>query len=147
MTAVCRGALPADAEGILELKVKGQSSDWPFSIVNREKALARITSLIDESIVVVCVEGDEIVGSIGFDAHEWWFSDDIFLCEVWTLIRADRRESTVPDMLLSRAKLLAEKAGTPMVVGIVSPKQAEQKNKLFRRHFTPVGEIFAHMGA
>ncbi len=140
----CRVARPQDAAAILDLLLEGHSSDWPFFSVNRDKALGEISRLIEEGIVLVAEQDSMVIGSISFDVHEWWFSDDVFLCEVWTFVRPESRQSKAAETLLRRARALAEEAETPLVVGIFSPHQAERKNKLFRRFFKPVGEIFAH---
>ena len=106
------------------------------------KVVQAIENVLETGFCVVAEIDGEIVGSIGLDLREWWYSEDVFFGDRWVFVHPDYRKSSIAAGMLRKAISFADKADIPLVVGVFSPKDVERKNALFRRHFSPVGETF-----
>ena len=104
------------------------------------KVLQTIEAVLANGFVMLATKGEQVIGAVGLDVREWWYSNDSYLGDRWTFVHPDHRSPTTAPRLLAKALEVADKTGLPVVMGVLSPHDVERKNKLFRRHLTPVGE-------
>lgn len=143
MTPIIRAAVSADIPGVFRL-LQEMHRELPMMSVDDPKALAFIEHLLETGFILVAEADGKIVGSIGIGPQQWWFSDDWFLADYWTFVSKDSRRSQIAPEMLTRIKEFADKAGMPLMMGIFSLEQVKRKNKLYRKHFKPMGEVFFH---
>lgn len=141
--AAYRSAAPEDIKGLFNLLVT-MHAESAIASLSPERALARIASLIEQGIVIIAERGDVIVGSVGLGFDQWWYSDDWHLRDFWTYVHPEHRHSSIGANLIRLAKCAAQDRRVPLCVGVFSDDGTERKNKLFRRHMTPVGETFIY---
>ena len=144
MTPKIRVAVRADLTQIYELLREGHDREMPMIPIDRLKALKFIARVLETGVILVAVVNGKIVGSIGVIPDQWWFSDRWFLREYWTYVSPAHRRSRIAVKLIKQIKKFADKARMPLMIGVFSYNQAKRKNKLYRKHFKPMGEFFLH---
>lgn len=107
-----------------------------------DKAYDSILDCIENGYVVLAYRNGELAGSIGLQVMAYWYSTTEFVGEKWTFVRTNHRNSHIAAHLVKQAKDVAAKMGMYLFIDIFSDRQAETKNRLFRRYLTPVGEKF-----
>jgi len=106
------------------------------------KVVDEIERFMTEGAIFVARDGDDIIASVGIGPSQFWYSEDWHLQDSWTFVKKGYRRSRHALVLLKMVKDFAKTVGMPLAVGVFSPGGVEKKNKLFRRLFTPVGEMF-----
>ena len=119
-----------------------QRPEFPFLEVNHVKALSNIRLFIEKGFVLIVEVDGQIAGSAALVADQFWYSDDWIITDFWIFIAPKFRRTVAAVELLKSIRELARKIGLPTFVAVRSLKQVHQKNKLFRRYFRPVGELF-----
>ena len=136
-----RGARPADKAAVLGL-LKEMHDEVGMFNMSETKVANKIDTVIQNGVCFVATVGEEIVGTLGLEPGDMWYSDDGFLSERWTFVKKKFRRSTIGKDLLRLADEYGHWSNQPVVAGVFSPNQVARKNALFRRFFHPVGERF-----
>ena len=139
--ATYRTALPHDVKDIYEMLLE-MHKEIALANLDDAKAIMFIEGVVSDGICYLAHVGDVLVGSIGLGPQQFWYSSDWFLGDYWTFVREGYRKSRIASDLLVRAKEFSDGIDIPIAVGVFSKGDVPRKNKLFRRHFTPVGEMF-----
>jgi len=139
--ATYRGAKAEDRDTILDL-LKEMHEEVSIYTMNEDKIIDKIDTIINNGVCFLAVVDDEVVGSLGCEPSQTWYSDDVFLGERWTFVKEDYRRSTIAKDLLNIADDFSTKMDMILVIGVFSPKRTAGKNALFRRVFKPMGEFF-----
>ena len=139
--ATYRIAQEKDLEEVFEV-LREMHEEVGLSSLSVEKTVHQIVTLFNEGVIFLAVISGRIVGTMGIGPAQWWYSDDFYLTDYWTFVRKGYRRSMIASDLLQQAKDFAQKIEFPIAVAVLSPTDVPRKNALFRRHFTPVGEIF-----
>ncbi len=141
----CRVAVRTDIAGIFRLLKSQETEIGPWNVFTPDyaKALGFIAELLEVGIILVAEMDGKIVGSVGAGPQEFFFSRDVFLCDYWTIVHKDYRRSTVASELLVKLKEFQEKVGIPLLVGVFSVVRSQAKMALYRRHFEPMGAVYA----
>jgi GNAT superfamily N-acetyltransferase len=102
------------------------------------------------------VAGDgSVIGVIGPMGHveamihlfvgRMWYSDDPHLEELYSFVAPEYRRSDNAKALVEFAKITAERLNIPLLIGIISNKQTEQKIRLYQRRLgKPSGAYFLY---
>ena len=133
-----------DAPAIFEMLLEFYGGEFPFIPTDKGKVAADLEVVLREGIAIVAERGGEMVGTVGLMPTEWRFSRSLYLGDHWTFVRKKARNSQAGQKLLREAKSVADKAGVILLMGVANMRQTDRKNGLYRRHFTPIGEIFIH---
>jgi|TARA_R110000744_G_scaffold97473_1_gene188316 hypothetical protein len=139
--ATYRGAKAEDRDAILEL-LKEMHKEVSIYAIDEEKVVEKIDSIIGNGVCFLAVVDDEIVGSLGCEPCQTWYSGDVYLGERWTFVKEDFRRSTIAKDLLKMVDDFSAKMDMVLVIGVFSPRHTAGKNALFRRTFKPMGEFF-----
>lgn len=140
-----RAAGPKDAPALLELVLEGLEES-AFATINPLKVFRHVVLTLETGIAYVAEVDGDLVGSVGIMpvAEGLWYSDDVFLMDSWMYVRPEFRAYGIFPALVDKMQQFRERAGgPPLAVGVLSKKDAALKSRLYRRHFTPVGEVFA----
>lgn len=97
--------------------------------------------------IIGLIRGDDgsIEASIGLVIQQFWYTDDWSLMEHWMFVAPEHRKSTHAQRLLSYAKWCGQQLGVPVLLGIMTAKNAEAKEKLYGRKFQRLGSIYIHL--
>ena len=139
--ATYRIAQEKDLEAVYDV-LKEMHEEVGMSTWAVEKSLRQIVNLLEEGVIFLAEISGRIVGTVGLGPSQWWYSEDFFLTDYWTFVRKGYRRSAIANELLKQAKEFAQRVNLPIAVAVLSPTDVPRKNALFKRHFTPVGEIF-----
>lgn len=86
-----------------------------------------------------------IEGSIYLEVGTLWYSSQWTLIEQWNFVLPPFRRSTGSKDLISFAKLMSDKFGLPLVIGVLSNERTEAKVRLYRKQLgEPAGAFFVH---
>jgi hypothetical protein len=139
--ATYRGATADDKDAILKL-LKEMHEEVSIYVMSEPKVIDKIDNVISSGVCFLAVVDDEVVGSLGCEPCQPWYSEDVYLGERWTFVKEDFRRSTIARDLLKLADDFSTKMDMVLVIGVFSPKHTAGKNALFRRVFKPMGEFF-----
>ena len=119
-------------------------AEFPETEINKAKILEFIQHIKEHGFLIVVEYGDKIVGTSAVLPQQWWFSDGWYLEDYWTYLSEEGRRFGVAKALFKKLKELSDRTKMPLILGVLTLKQVERKNILFRRFFTPIGERFAY---
>ena len=133
-----RLATEADIEQILDM---GRA-------LHKENGLMRLDDrLIQETAESVILNDDGVFGVIGDVGHlegmillqlrKYWYSQECHIEELLNYVKPEYRKSRNAIALVEFAKLQSQKLGIPLLIGILSNKNTEQKMKLYQRRLGP----------
>jgi len=149
-----RLATPADIEPLGEL-LRLMHQEIGIGRVNEAKARVAVTNIVSKGQCILALRGDKIVGSIGLDYGQFWYSTDDMLKDSWFFIHPDHRADVNESgenaghasKLLATAKELANIKGIPLVVEMASQVDTALKLRWFRKHMQQFGGAFIHVPA
>jgi hypothetical protein len=97
-----------------------------------------------EGGIVGIIDGDgELAAAIYLLLSNFWYSRENHLEELFSFIRPAYRKSRYIDQLTDFAKECSAKIGIPLIIGIMTNKNMEEKVRLYRRKFgLPAGAFF-----
>lgn len=137
-----RSAGPSDTPAVLEL-LEAMHAENGMAALNREKVRALVERLIGgDGLVLIAERGGTALGTVGLEPARWWYSDEWFLKDWWTFVAPEGRRTRAAVMLIRAADRTARRAGLPLLMGVLSPKEPERKMRLFGRLLEPVGGMF-----
>ena len=84
-------------------------------------------------------------GSIYLQVGANWFSDDLYLDEIWNYVRPEFRNSSNSSDLIAFAKAMADQFRVALTIGVLSNVRTAAKVRLYRRQLgEPAGAFFVH---
>ena len=143
MTPIIRAAIREDVPQIYDL-LQEMHRELPMVEVDLPKSLTFIGDLLETGFILVAEVDGKIVGSIGVGPQQWWCSYRWLLYDYWTFVSKDYRQSQVIILMFEKIKEFVDKTGLLLIMGIFSVEQVKRKNKLYRKHFKPMGELFVY---
>lgn len=132
-----------DAKELFTMLVQIQD-EFPVKSINPGKAYNMVRTVIKEGVVFLAIIDGEIVGSLGLMAAPWWFSDEIFLRDFWTVVKKARRNTRAITLLFEAAMAFSDETNVPLVLGLFSDQKRRLKSRLYRQRFKPIGEFFTY---
>ncbi len=123
--------------------VHKMGADYPIPI-DDSKVLSRVQDTIKQGLVLLVLKDMEVVATTGLIATDWWFSQDMFLRDVFTVIHPKHRSLSVFKALMEAVKELSDKMGLPVVMGVMTPTDTKRKIALYERYMDCWGATFTH---
>ena len=105
--------------------------------------------------IIGVIDGPDgvILGSIGIFLTSWWYSDEVYLGELWLFVDPDYRSNHYEKDLFQFAHWCRESLSVgsdkplALVTSVSSPARLDSKIRLWRRHAGKmIGGIFAVTG-
>lgn len=143
-----RQAVQQDASMIFRLLTTMHAENLKgFPDIEPSKAMMKIVHVIamQGAFVLGGVENGQnrIVGTIGLEIQSDWFSNDKYICDVWTYIKPSHRSKGAFNLLVDKASEVAENLEAPLRLGIVGMNKIDVKTKLYARMgLKPAGVSF-----
>lgn len=101
--------------------------------LDAEKSRAQVAYVIDKGVVLVVERDGEMIGTMGLEAAEWWYSRDKYLGDWWTYVAREHRASGAGKLLIDAAKGVAAKAGIPPLFSALGGEDLDRKRAFYRR--------------
>lgn len=154
--SIVRFAEPVDEPQVTMLLLLGhaENSIWKFDVPKSQFVIRRMLytpwlSPNDPGLRgcfgVIGPKGGilEAVCMVGIGQH--WSSTAPYLEEYIVYVHPDYRSTGHAVALIDWLKDRVDENRIPLITGIMSQERTEAKCRLYRRHFTKVGEFFVHM--
>lgn len=103
----------------------------------------------DRQGAVIGVLGDrgKLEGSIYLLLSDYWYSEDLHLCELWSYVLPQYRKSSNAKELINFAKRCSDELKIPALIGIISNERTAPKIRLYERQLgTASGAFFLYNG-
>ena len=140
-TITYEAAVAEDIDGICEL-LHVMHAENGIGGLNPVKTLQAVADVIDAGVVLIALDGERIVGSVGLQHGTWWYSDDLYVGDLWTFVHPEYRRSKIAPRLVKRAREYARGLGLPLLMAVLTPHQPERAEKLLLRQMQPIGRTF-----
>lgn len=133
----CRPASFHDAKPILgllkDMHAENLLAEPDFPPFDSVMVRAKIAEVLNAGTAFVVEMGGTVVASTGLEYRQWWFSRRTFLGDVWLYVDPVARGTRALDLLCDAAEQAAEKENLGLATGVLTAKDPERKNALFRR--------------
>ena len=115
--------------------------------IDRDKTYERVLWLMQNGLVLVCMDDDqvEVVGSLGLEEVEPWYTRMKVLSDVWFYVKPEWRASRLAKEMLGVAKKVADDSGLPLQFSVSHGFDLGRKDAWFKRNgFESVGGIYIY---
>lgn len=143
----CRPATKDDAADILCLLTElDEELEGLVPPMDKATTLRHINMLIRNGFVVVAHTPDGVLaGSIGLGIDRWWSNDNYYyMSDFWTFVSKKFRKTQAAVKMFRTIKDFSDRSNIPLIMGIFTRDQQTRKNKLYRRQFDVMGEMFVY---
>lgn len=145
-----RIAGPHDQEELMELLPELYKEEALMSI-----SLPKLRDTIERGTtgqggLIGVIDGDHgIEATIGMAFHQFFYTEDWVLNELWLCVKPEYRQSTHAKRLVEFGKWCADQLSNPQVripflYGVVTRHRLLPKMRLFGRHAPQIGALFLH---
>ena len=139
--AIIRFARPADKDQIMaNLRVMGLENSYVS--VNYGKVRKVVDQCLEDCSVFVVEKNGKVVGAAGLYLSQFWCSDQDILGAYFFFVHPAHREYRIANALLTECERAAKSIGVPLVIGVMSKKDALRKYGFFARRMKPAGGLF-----
>jgi GNAT superfamily N-acetyltransferase len=139
-----RVAVPEDWQQIIQMCEElhaengAASVDWPTVEAIIAKGINK-----DGAMIGVIGPVNAIKGITYLKFSKLWYSEDIFLEELFLYVRPEHRRSDNAKLLLKFARESAKRLKVPLLIGVISNERTKAKLGLYARQLgAPVGGFF-----
>lgn len=139
--ATVRFASETDFYAICEMLVE-MHAEVGLAPLDSQKMMAKVRELIGERGVIVAISDGKIVGTVGFQAAEFWWSKKPYIGDFWNFVSEQGRRTDAAAKLIAAMKTIRERAGMPLVMGIFGRKRLPVKDRWLGKYMEPVGHLY-----
>ena len=101
--------------------------------INTHKLIERVNELLHQGVVLVALEGNKIVGSIGGKVTTDWWADEKYLSDLWFYVYPEHRKSTYAKNLCIDFIKIAKDAKLKTRLGHIFSGDLDRKDKFFSK--------------
>ena len=142
-----RIATEADLDQVLALGRELHLENGLMSLDEAAIRHAAIAAITGKEGIVGVIGKDPIEGMIFLGLRQYWYSKDVHLEEMLSVVSKQYRRSRNAIALIEFAKAASIRLGVPLLIGIVSNEKTEQKIKLYNRRLgKPAGGYWLFNG-
>lgn len=148
-----RFAGPGDLARVLGL-LRMLHAETPHARLDEGRLREMAARVLAEGAVVFSLAGGEPVGTCGLAIDRPWFSDELWLRDVWLFVHPEHRRTPHARALLRTARRYAERLNMPLVMEVAGggaaggPRRVAAKMRLYRRELgEPSGATWVIGGA
>ena len=115
------------------LHVMHEESEYTVSTINSEKGTAAISSALHRGVVLVAEVDGKIVGSIGgMETSDWW-SNKLYLADLWFFVYKEHRKTRAAIKLVKSFLEIGRDANIKVKLGHVYSGDVDRKDKFYER--------------
>lgn len=129
-----RRAVATDISAIfVMLKEMHNNTELEVSTIDDYKLMNKINEVIHRGLVLVSCNGNEITGSIaGTTTTDWW-SEDLFVSDLWFYVSPSHRKSRAGLLLIKDFIKIVKKAKMKLRMGHIYSGDLSRKDKFYER--------------
>ena len=101
--------------------------------INSVKLINKISHLIHIGLILVAEKDKKIVGSIGGQIVEDWWSDEKYIADAWFYVYKNNRKSTIAIRLLKSFMKITKEAKLKLRLGHIFSGDMDRKDKFFTK--------------
>ena len=101
--------------------------------INSVKLINKISHLIHNGLILVAEKDKKIVGSIGGQIVEDWWSDEKYIADAWFYVYKNNRKSTIAIRLLKSFMKITKEAKLKLRLGHIFSGDMDRKDKFFTK--------------
>lgn len=148
MSVTVRAGALEDFVKIFEL-LRRMHEEIGFGPINGEKAAQRIAAVLEDGTALLAELDGKIVGSIGLQVSNPWYTDTGFIGDLWTYVIPQARSTRAAFLLIEAAKRLSKAQGDKKLIlgflGCSDESTFERKVKFYvRMGLKPIGVTFQY---
>lgn len=113
---------------------------FPFSM---RKVTAQVNNLLRRGRILIATVDNQLVGSIGLEADEPWYSEETIIGDSWIFVRDDvPNRLTIFRAMVAETKKYAQAVGMKLVLSLNTVKETKRKGNLFERYGEQIMQAF-----
>lgn len=121
----------------------GEVGRFPISM---KKVTLKAATLLRKGRILMASSEGQLLGSIGLEADEPWYSDASLIGDSWIFVRPDvPHRLTVFRAMVAEVKKYAQAVGLPLVLSLNTAKDTRRKGDLFARYGEEIMRAFEYV--
>lgn len=140
-----RDATVADEAELMNLcrLLHEENGKWAMNESNVRFALRRAFNR-DRALMGVVDRDGMIAGCCYLYVEQSWYSDQLFLEELFNYVHPDHRRAPVAKSLIGWTKTASDRLAIPLMIGVISNRRTAAKVRLYERQLEKAGAFFIH---
>ena len=118
---------------IYMLNTMHKETEINVSTINSFKLVNKVNEIIHTGIVLVAVQDNKLVGSIGGTISSDWWSEEKHLSDVWFYVYKNARKSNIAKNLIVDFIKIGKEAKLKIRLGHIFSGDVDRKDKFYER--------------
>ncbi len=118
---------------ILMLNTMHKETELNVPTINSFKLVNKVNEVLHSGIILVAVEENKLLGSIGGMVSTDWWGDEKYLSDLWYYVYPDQRKSDVAKNLITDFIKIGKEAKMKIRLGHIFSGDLERKDKFYER--------------
>ena len=115
------------------LNTMHKETELNVSTINTFKLVNKINEIIHTGIVLVAIQDNKLVGSIGGTTSSDWWSEEKHLSDLWFYVYKDARKSEIAKNLITDFIKIGKQAKMKIRLGHIFSGDVDRKDKFYER--------------
>ena len=115
------------------LNTMHKETELNVSTINTFKMVDKINEIIHTGIVLVAIQDNKLVGSIGGTTSSDWWSEEKHLSDLWFYVYKDARKSDIAKNLITDFIKIGKEAKLKIRLGHIFSGDVDRKDKFYER--------------
>ena len=115
------------------LNTMHKETELYVSTINTFKMVNKINEIIHTGIVLVAIQDNKLVGSIGGTTSSDWWSEEKHLSDLWFYVYKDARKSDIAKNLITDFIKIGKEAKLKIRLGHIFSGDVDRKDKFYER--------------
>ena len=129
-----RKANVLDISGLIYmLNTMHKETELNVPTINSFKLVNKVNEVLHSGIILVAVEENKLLGSIGGMVSTDWWGDEKHLSDLWYYVYPDQRKSDVAKNLITDFIKIGKEAKMKIRLGHIFSGDLERKDKFYER--------------
>ena len=117
---------------IFMLSKMHEETELNVPTINSNKLVSKINDILHNGIILVEVENNKILGSIGGMVCTAWWSDEKYLADCWFYVFPEARKSNIAKSLANDFLTIAKQAKMKARLGHIFSGDVDRKDNFFK---------------
>ena len=129
-----RKATVLDISGLIfMLNTMHKETEINVPTINTYKMINKVNEVLHNGIILVAVENNKLLGSIGGMVTTDWWAEEKYLADLWYYVFPDARKSNVAKNLITDFIKIGKEAKLKIRLGHIFSGDLEIKDKFYER--------------